>query len=267
MIRLLGLLGGVLIQVLDHVGDVLALLGSASAWLARSVFDPRIRIGSSAINTQIIRVGVRSVAIICLVSAAVGLILSLQMAPPLDELGQKDKLANIIGVAVLRELGPLIGAIVLTGYAGAAITAELGTMVVGEEIEALEAHALNPVRFLVVPRVFATCTCMGALGVFASIVSIGASIGVSTIVLDLPFVIYMENLLFQVKLVDFLTGVAKALVFGLLIGVIACANGLRVTGGAAGVGAATTRTVVESVVAVVLADLVFTALFYALGLF
>ncbi|MEO1278877.1 MAG: ABC transporter permease, partial [Planctomycetota bacterium] len=76
-----------------------------------------------------------------------------------------------------------------------------------------------------------------------------------------------QNLLSQVKLVDFLTGVAKALVFGLLIGVIACANGLRVTGGAAGVGAATTRTVVESVVAVVLADLVFTALFYALGLF
>ncbi|NRA57667.1 MAG: ABC transporter permease [Phycisphaerales bacterium] len=267
MVRFPGFIGGVLIQILDHVGDMLALLSSAVLWLTRSIFDPRVRMGSSAINTQIIRVGVRSVAIICLVSAAVGLILSLQMAPPLDELGQKDKLANIIGVAVLRELGPLIGAIVLTGYAGAAITAELGTMVVGEEIEALEAHALNPVRFLVVPRVFATCTCMGALGVFASIVSIAASVGVSTIVLDLPFTVYWQNLLSQVKLVDFLTGVAKALVFGLLIGVIACANGLRVTGGAAGVGAATTRTVVESVVAVVLADLVFTALFYALGLF
>lgn len=267
MVRLLGFVGSLVVQTLDHIGDMLILLKQAFVWLFRSVFDPRIRMGSSALNTQIIRVGVRSIAIICLVSAAVGLILSLQMAPPLDELGQKDKLANIIGVAVLRELGPLISAIVLTGYAGAAITAEIGTMVVGEEIEALEAHALNPVRFLVVPRVFATCTCMGALGVFASIVSIVASIGVSIIVLGLPFVVYWQNLLFQVKVVDFGTGVAKSLVFGLLIGVIACSNGLRVSGGAAGVGAATTRTVVESVVAVVIADLVFTAIFYALGLF
>ncbi len=267
MTRLLGFVGGIVVDTVDHMGDMLVLLAQAVVWLVRSVCDPRIRLGSSALNTQIIRVGVRSIAIICLVSAAVGLILSLQMAPPLDELGQKDKLANIIGVAVLRELGPLISAIVLTGYAGAAITAEIGTMVVGEEIEALEAHALNPVRFLVVPRVFATCTCMGALGVFASLVSIGASIGVSILVIDLPFVIYWENLLSQVKVVDFLTGVAKSLVFGLLIGVIACLNGLRVTGGAAGVGAATTRTVVESVVAVVIADLVFTAMFYALGLF
>lgn len=267
MVRLLGAVGAIVVETLDHVGDMLILLKQAFVWLVRSVCDPRIRMGSSAINTQIIRVGVRSIAIICLVSAAVGLILSLQMAPPLDELGQKDKLANIIGVAVLRELGPLISAIVLTGYAGAAITAELGTMVVGEEIEALESHALNPVRFLVVPRVFATCTCMGALGVFASLVSIAASIGVSILVLGLPFVVYWQNLLFQVKAVDFATGVAKSLVFGLLIGVIACSNGLRVTGGAAGVGAATTRTVVESVVAVVIADLVFTAIFYALGLF
>lgn len=267
MVRVLGALGALVVEMLSHVGDMLGLLLRATMWLVRSVCDPRVRMGSSAMATQVIRVGVRSIAIVCLVSASVGLILSLQMAPPLDELGQKDKLANIIGVAVLRELGPLISAIVLTGYAGAAITAEIGTMVVGEEIEALEAHALNPVRFLVVPRVFATCTCMGALGVFASLVSIGASMLASILVLDLPLVIYWENLLFQVKVVDFLTGVAKSLVFGLLIGVIACLNGLRVTGGAAGVGAATTRTVVESVVAVVMADLVFTAIFYALGLF
>ncbi|GIW73910.1 MAG: hypothetical protein KatS3mg103_0432 [Phycisphaerales bacterium] len=267
MLALLGQIGARVLQTLEHVGQALTLLADATRWLARAVVDPRVRLGSSAMTTQIIRVGVRSIGIVCLVSASVGLILSLQMAPPLDELGQKDKLANIIGVAVLRELGPLISAIVLTGYAGAAITAELGTMVVGEEIEALEAHALNPVRFLVVPRVLATCTCMGALAVFASVVSIGASVLVSTLSLGLPLPIYWENLLFQAKTVDFLTGVAKALVFGLLIGVIACTNGLRVTGGAAGVGAATTRTVVQSVVAVVLADLFFTAVFYALGLF
>jgi len=267
VLRALTALGAGVVALLEHIGDVLVLLAEAMRWVFRSCVRPRVRLGSSAMATQIIRVGVRSIPIICLVSAAVGLILSLQMAPPLDELGQKDKLANIIGVAVLRELGPLISAIVLTGYAGAAITAEIGTMVVGEEIEALEAHALNPVRFLVVPRAFATCVSMVALAIFANITSIAASVTVSALALDLPVALYWENFLFQVKPVDFLTGVSKAFVFGLLIGIISCANGLRVTGGASGVGAATTRTVVESVVAVVMADLVFTAIFYSLGLF
>ncbi|MEO1009233.1 MAG: ABC transporter permease [Planctomycetota bacterium] len=267
MIRLLSGLGGSIIGLLEHIGDALLLLLEAAGWITRFVFDRNVRVGSAALATQIIRVGVRSIPIICLVSGAVGLILTLQMAPPLDELGQKDKLANIVGIAVLRELGPLISAIVLTGYAGAAITAEIGTMVVGEEIEALEAHALNPVRFLVVPRVFATCTCMAALAVLANVTSIIASILMSTVVLDIPFVVFWDNLLQQVQAVDFWTGIVKAFVFGTLIGVIACTNGLRVSGGAAGVGAATTRTVVESVVAVVLADLVFTAVFYSLGMF
>ncbi|MBX3360567.1 MAG: ABC transporter permease [Phycisphaeraceae bacterium] len=186
--------------------------------------------------------------------------------PPLDGFGQRNLVANIVGVAVLRELGPLIGAIVLTGFAGASIAAEIGTMVVSEEVEALEAHALNPIRFLVVPRVIATIVSMSALGVIASLVSILASLTVSVLVLDIPVSTYIDNTLNQAKLVDFVTGTLKATVFGALIGVIACGNGLKVTGGAAGVGNATTSTVVQSVVAIVIADLVFTAIFYALKL-
>lgn len=254
------------LTTLDHIGAVMTLLWQASGWVFRALTNRRVRVGRVALVSQLCRVGVQSVMIVTLVSGAVGLILALQLAPPLDDFGQKDKLANIIGVAVLRELGPLIGAIVLTGFAGASIAAEIGTMVVSEEIEALEAHALNPVRFLVVPRVVASIVSMTILGVISSFAAIASALLISMIVLDIPYATYMSNTLQQAKLVDFLTGTAKGAVFGMLIGIIACTNGLKVTGGAAGVGKATTYTVVECVVSIVIADLVFTTLFFALKL-
>lgn len=253
--------------ILDHTGSVTYLLWDAVRWFFRAAFGSKYRLGKSAIVSQIIRVGVQSVFIVSIVSGAVGLILALQLAPPLDAFGQRDKIANIIAVAVLRELGPLIGAIVLTGFAGASIAAEIGTMVVSEEIEALEAHALNPVRFLVVPRLLASLVSMTCLGVVSSFIAIVAALAISVAVLGVPYETYMTNMLQQAKQVDFWTGVFKGGVFGTLIGIIACANGLKVTGGAAGVGRATTYTVVECVVAIVLADLIFTAMFFALKLF
>jgi phospholipid/cholesterol/gamma-HCH transport system permease protein len=251
----------------EHIGSVMALLWQATLWLYRGLTTRKARLGKAAVISQIVRVGVKSVFIVCVVSGSVGLILSLQLAPPLDELGQRAMIPNIIGVAVFRELGPLIGAIVLTGFAGAAIAAEIGTMVVSEEIEALEAHALNPVRFLVVPRVAATTISMTALGVLSSFVAVAASMALTVVLLGVPYATYMTNLLDQVKVVDFYTGIAKSAIFGMLIGIIACANGLNVTGGAAGVGRATTLTVVQCVVAIIVADLFFTAIFYALKLF
>lgn len=264
--RVFAFIGARTLGVLAHIGDVVFLLASAGGWVWRAARDRRVRLGFAAVVSQVIRVGVRSLFIISLVSACVGLILTLQMAPPLEAWGQKPLVARIVGVAVLRELGPLIAAVVLTGFAGAAIAAEIGTMVVGEEIEALEAHALNPVRFLVVPRVIATLVSMTAIAIFADVVSIAASLAGCLLALDISYPSFKTNLLEQVKLVDFVTGVGKAAVFGLLIGVIACANGLRVTGGASGVGRATTATVVECVVAIIMADMMFTAIFYALKL-
>lgn len=254
------------LDLLDHIGDVVFLLIDSLRWVLRSVGQRRVRVGWPAIIAQVVRVGVRSIFIVSLVSGCVGFILALQLSPPLDEFGRKDLVANIISVAVLRELGPLIGAIVLTGFAGASIAAEIGTMVVSEEIEALEAHALNPVRFLVVPRVIAALVSMTALSVIACVVAIVASLGVGVLILGVPGSVYIQNMLDQAKLIDFWTGVGKATVFGLLIGLIACANGLKVKGGAAGVGQATTSTVVECVVAIVITDLAFTAIFFALGL-
>jgi phospholipid/cholesterol/gamma-HCH transport system permease protein len=254
-----------MLDILDQVGAVWFLFAETVRWIIRSFTHRKVRLGRPAIISQIVRIGVRSVFIISLVSGCVGLILVLQMAPPLDNFGQKDLVANITGVAVLRELGPLIAAIVLTGFAGAAIAAEIGTMVVGEEIEALEAHALNPIRFLVVPRVIAAVISMTLLAVLSDAVAIVAGWGIGVLALGIPSERYIQNTLDQVKLADFLTGIGKATVFGLLIGLIACTNGLRVTGGAAGVGRATTGTVVQSVVAIIVADLAFTAIFYAVG--
>lgn len=261
-------LGQRVTNILSHIGSIMLLFIEASGWIYAALRGRgKVRLGKVAIVSQLIRIGVRSLFIISLVSGSIGLILALQLAPPLDEFGQKELVANIIGVAILRELGPLIAAIVLTGFAGAAIAAEIGTMVVGEEIEALEACALNPVRFLVVPRVVAAVIAMTCLAVVSDVVSITAAMFTALLALDIPLNTFMSNLLDQVKPVDFFTGVAKGSVFGLLIGIIACGNGLKVTGGAEGVGRATTNTVVESVVAIVIADMIFTAVFYALKLF
>ncbi len=262
----LELIGAKFLNALEHVGKGGWLLIDTAMWIGRGLVLRRVRLGVPGIITQMVRVGVRSVFIVSLVAACVGLILAFQLAPPLEEFGQKEAVANIVGIAILRELGPLIGAIVLTGFAGASIAAEIGTMVVSEEIEALESLALDPIRYLVVPRVVASVVSMTILAVIADLVAVSAALAISVTVLDIPMTTFMTNLLAQTKPVDFATGIAKSTVFGLLIGTIACSNGLSVEGGAAGVGKATTYTVVQSVVAIVLADLAFTAVFFAMKL-
>jgi phospholipid/cholesterol/gamma-HCH transport system permease protein len=260
--------GAIWNRVFAMIGGVTWLLYDVVRWVARAVttWGPnRVRIGRTAVITQMVRVGVRSTGIVMLVCACIGFILALQMKPPLAEFGQADKIANIVGVAVFRELGPLVAAIVLTGFAGASIAAEIGTMVVGEEIEALEAHALDPIRFLVVPRVIATTLALILLTIIGDVTAI-VSAGVLTVgFLGVPYELYKTNTLTQLEVSDFLTGLIKAGVFGMILAGIACYNGLRVTGGAAGVGRATTNTVVQTVVAVIIADLMFTAVFYWIG--
>ena len=248
------------------VGSLAWLGYDVGRWMVRSIVLRKVRFGRDALVAQTVRVGVRSIPIVVLVSSSIGMILALQTAPSLADFGQTDKVANLVAVAVLRELGPLIAAIVLTGFAGASIAAELGTMVVGEEIEALDSMALDPVRFLVVPRVLATTLSLLLLAVISDVAAVVAGGLVGVFGLGIASEVYIKNTLDQVKNVDFLTGLAKAGVFGALLGLIACRNGLSVSGGAAGVGKATTDTVVDTVIVVVLADLLFTAVFYAIGL-
>ncbi|MDZ4828744.1 MAG: ABC transporter permease [Phycisphaerae bacterium] len=253
------------IGLFEFVGGLAWLGWDVLAWTFRSLVRRTVRFGTTAFVAQVVRVGVRSVPIVCLVSGSIGLILALQTAPSLAQFGQTDKVANLVAVAVFRELGPLIAAIVLTGFAGASIAAEIGTMVVGEEIEALEAMALNPVRFLVMPRVLAATMSLILLTAIADVTAVTAGGAMGVFALDISYETYRDNTIEQLKQADFLTGLVKAGVFGLLLGLIACRNGLRVEGGAAGVGKATTDTVVQTIIVVVLADLLFTSLFYATG--
>jgi phospholipid/cholesterol/gamma-HCH transport system permease protein len=265
LIRLIEYWGSLWMALFEFLGGITSLLLEVFKWIYRSTFHKDIRFGRAATIGQIVRIGFRSVGIVCLVCGCIGLILAFQMEAPLATFGQTDKIANIVGVAVLRELGPLISAIVLTGFAGAAIAAELGTMVVGEEIEALESQALNPIRFLVVPRVIATVISLVLLTIIGDVIAIVTACVVSVELLGVPYELYEANTLTQVNLSDFTTGLIKAAVFGLILASIACFNGLRVSGGAAGVGKATTDTVVQTIVTIVITDLLFTAIFYQLG--
>ncbi|MFT4593488.1 MAG: phospholipid/cholesterol/gamma-HCH transport system permease protein [Phycisphaerales bacterium] len=257
--------GNLWVRTFQFLGGVTGLLIDVFCWIYKGLFTNKVRLGKAATVNQIVRIGARSVGIICLVCSCIGLILAIQMAPPLATFGQTDKIANIVGVAVLRELGPLISAIVLTGFAGAAIAAELGSMVVGEEIEALESQALNPIRFLAVPRVLATIVSLVLLTIIGDVVAIATACIVSVELLGVPYELYEANTLMQISLSDFTTGLFKAAVFGMILASIACYNGFKVSGGAAGVGKATTDTVVQTVVSIVIADLIFTTIFYQIG--
>lgn len=263
--RSLIVLGDPVVHALIYIGATYQLLWSTIGWVWQSATKRQVRFGKSALYAQIVRLGLRATGVVILVNCCIGLILALQMAPPLQDFGQVETVANIIAVAVFRELGPLISAIVLTGIGGAAIAAELGTMVVGEEIEALQVHALNPIRFLVMPRVIAAVICLIALCVIGQLVAVASGWCIGVWVLEIPSTIYIDNTIDQLKLSDFITGLTKAAIFGLLVALIACHNGLSVTGGASGVGRATTNTVVHSIVSIIFADLLFTSIFYRLG--
>jgi phospholipid/cholesterol/gamma-HCH transport system permease protein len=255
-------------RIFSMLGGISLLLGQATSRTAKGLLIPSERIGRDALLTQMVRVGVRAIPIVILIQVAIGMILPLQMFPKLDEFGQSEQVATINAIAGFRELGPLMTAIVLSGFAGASIAAELGTMVTTEEIEALRASALNPVRFLVVPRLLATVIMTVMLTVIADVVMVASGM-LTSIKLGIDYDTYFHLTVEAVNITGFATGLVKAAVFGLLIGLIACFLGLSVKSwqGSEGVGRATTNTVVYSIVAIIGADAVFTLIFYSYGLF
>ena len=250
------------------LGAMFLLLSEATYSTAKGIIVPGQRIGGDALTAQMVRVGVKAIPIVILVEMAIGMILPLQMFPKLDEFGQAEQIATINAISGFRELGPLMTAVVLCGFAGASIAAELGTMVTAEEIEALKASALNPVRFLVVPRMFATVIMTVMLTVIADVVIVASGM-LTSYKLGIDSDRYFQLTFEALDVWGFATGLVKAGVFGLLIGLIACSLGLSVKPwqGSEGVGRATTNTVVYSIVAIIAADAVFTMIFYSYGLF
>ncbi len=172
-LRPISVVGASGLATLEFLGGVGRLLVAAAVASRTALFSKRgLRYGWQNLWAQMDRVGVQSVPIVVLVVGCIGAIITLQIAPILRGYGQEPVVATVNQVAIFRELGPLIGAVVLTGFAGASIAAEIGTMVVGEEIEALTAVAIDPVRYLVVPRVLATAVMMVCLAVCADLAGV-----------------------------------------------------------------------------------------------
>ncbi len=257
--------GASVLGCFSYVGGLTLLFGRIMWASWEAAFVHRSRFARKSLAGQMVRVGVRSIPIVMLVQGFIGVILALQISPSLEVYKQVGTIANIIGVGGFRMLGPIITAIVLSGFAGASIAAELGTMVVTEEIEAMEAMALNPTRYLLVPRVVATVTMMVLLTVIADLmIALGGWVACYLAVGSEAYVGYWRRMQLQLRYRDFFTGLVQAGVFGVLVSTIACYEGMRVKGGASGVGRATTMTVVNSIVAIILAAAVFTVIFYTL---
>ncbi len=266
LLRPITALGYRAIGFLEFIGGMGYLLADTAASVPRGLLAKRgRRMGWRNLWAQMVRVGVRSIPIVMLVLFCIGAILSLQMAPILKNYGALSQVANIISVATFRELGPLVSAIVLTGFAGASIAAEIGSMVVSEEIEALEAQAIHPVRFLILPRVVATSIMMVGVAVVGDLMGVLGGLAIGNTFLGISWRSYVDHTFGAIQIRDFLTGLLKAGVFGAIISSLACYLGLGVTGGAQGVGVATTRTVVLTIVALITVDLIFTATFYYFG--
>lgn len=260
------LIGNITNSTLEMVGGLAWLFADATRHVRQALFTGRgRRLAWANLWAQMDRVGIRAIPIVSLVLFCIGSILALQMAPILASFGMVSNVADIISVAIFRELGPLVSAIVLTGFAGASIAAEMGTMVVSEEIEALEAEAISPIRFLVIPRLLATTVMTVCVTVVGNLMGILGGLIISLTVLDISASRYTEHTFNILKAQDFLTGLIKAGVFGALIAGLACYLGLNVRDGAQGVGNATTRTVVLTIVSLIAVDLLFTAVFYFMG--
>lgn len=208
------------------------------------------------------RMGIGSVPIVVLICSFVGMILAMQTAYQLAKFGATLYVASLVSVSVVRELGPLITAILVSGRVGAGVAAELGTMAVADEITALRMMALHPVRILLVPRVIGLVIALPILTLIGDAVAILGGLVIGWAYLSLPPELFYKVAVDGLVMKDFLTGFAKSVIFASLIGLIACYKGYSVRGGAVGVGTATTDTVVMSIVSIILADLLFTALFY-----
>ncbi|HLQ38084.1 MAG TPA: ABC transporter permease, partial [Planctomycetota bacterium] len=254
--RIGGAVAGVLQQArgtLEFAGDFVLSLGGA---LAR----PR-SVNFGAVATLLERAGADGLPIVVVINFLIGVILGLQGAIQLHRFGGDPFLANLVGLSVVRELGPLMTAILVAGRSGAAYAAELGTMTVSEEIDALRTLGQEPLRFLVFPRLLALVVAVPLLTVLADVVGCIGGLFISVSYLELPPITYLQMLQKAVRLTDVMTGLGKSGAFALLIGMVACQRGLATRDGAEGVGRSTTNAVVVVLFGLVALDAAFTWVF------
>jgi len=262
--RLLRSLGGRTLRLLADAGAMSRLAAASLHRFAVGPFRERgVRLRATI--DQAARAGSGSLPLVALICFLVGMIMALQAAYQLAKMGAVGMVANLVALSVTRELAPLLVAIVVTGRYGSAITAELGTMRVSQEIDALTVMGIDPVQFLVVPRLIGLIIALPCLTIFADFIGILGGLAVGTLVLGFGVPRYLAATADALLIEDIDTGIVKAAIFAVLIGLVCCQQGLATHGGSEEVGRATTRSVVRSISLVIAADLFMTALFYLRG--
>ena len=241
--------------------EYFALSGRVLYWTLLAPWKGR-SFSVSEVFHQMVLIGVRALPMAALTSFSIGLTLAMQAAGELRKMGVLSFVPDLVAVSLLRELGPLLISVIVIGRSGSAVTAELGTMKVSEEIEALEVMAINPVRFLVVPRVLAMLVMLPVLTVFGDCVGMVGGWSICHYALDFDTASYIVRSMTHAHAWDLYSGLVKSLVFAWLIITIACHMGLQVEGGAEGVGQSTTQSVVWSLLIMLIANAMLTALFF-----
>jgi phospholipid/cholesterol/gamma-HCH transport system permease protein len=252
------------VAVVNDLRTLISFVGELAVTLVKAATNPRSIRWHDVLDVAE-KAGVNGVPIVVLISFLMGLIMAFQAALPLGQFGAEIFVANLVALAMLRELGPLMTAILLSGRSASAFAAELGTMKVREEIDALKTMGLEPVRFLVVPRVIAAVLMTPLLTIFANLLGL---IGGCVVFLSLgfPLITFFHQVQWQVTYVDLLGGLAKSFVFGILVAAIGCLRGLQTKMGASAVGDSTTRAVVSGIILIVITDGIFSVVYYYLGI-
>ena len=233
-------------------------------WLFVAPFAGKPGVKLGPVVQQMVRIGVQAVPMVALTSLSIGVTLAMQGAHELSRMGATSYVPDLLSLSLLRELAPLLTGVVVIGRSGSAITAELGTMKVSEEIEALEVMAINPVRFLVVPRFLALLVMLPCLVVFSNYVGLTGGWLICHFALDMNSAAYILRLIDSAHSMDLISGMVKSAVFAWLIAVISCQSGLGVAGGAEGVGKATTNSVVLCILVMLVVDALLTAVFFVI---
>lgn len=242
MLALFEYVGQSVIRMLEYLGALFILLWETTGWIARG----SLRLGLMV--QQMAYLGVDSLLIVVLTTTTAGMVMSLQLAHIAVQYGVTNVVGGGVAIAMARELGPMLTAVVVAGRAGSAISAELGTMKVTEQISALQTMAVSPVRYLVVPRFLALLAMMPILALFADVAGTlgGALIAFQSA--SIPYDAFYDSVRRLLELSDVMNGLLKAVVFGVEVALVACLQGLTTGRGAAGVGVATTTSVVFSTI-------------------
>jgi len=211
---------------------------------------------------QMRRIGIASFPIVFLTSMFTGVVLALQSAYQMQKISAQMYIASLVALSMCRELGPVLTALVVAGRVGASITAELGTMKVTEQIDALETLATNPIKYLVVPRFLAIVIVLPILTIYADFIGMMGGYIVGVFKLGIGSSMYINMTFDPLVMKDFVTGILKSVCFAMIICTVACYQGFITKGGAEGVGKSTTLAVVISFIMIIAADCLFTALFY-----